>query len=287
MPSACSEVSIYGLLETALGWSPRRGLIVRDGRLTAGPPRSITKRPLGKARNQHIPLPSTTVFHKRCPLSQPLGCGCPCCCPQRVGWWDQCHLPPPSLPVPSCPSAHLTYLWDLGVLCGTPAPLRAPKPLFTLAAPSRAASEPLPQRPYNDTVWPSAFHAGRPQLHVCSSLPGSRGDRTPGPRSSCRCVWEVTTPGGTGHLQRNRSPGKRDGTPESLVNWPAVCPRLLQGGESQALCFSWDPHIFFCGVGQAPPLFYQSRDAGRDETFSWSPGRVWPQGHSVQSLFAV
>ena len=164
-----------------------------------------------------------------------------------------------------CLSAHLTYLWDLGALCWTPAPSGPQKPLFILAVPGQPAFEPLP----HPLVRAWCDHQPSTSGGLTSTLPlpflGGRGDCTPG-----HCMWEATALWGTGCVQRSE-------TPESLLNWPGGLLGTSAGWWIAAFVLFWDPHIFLCAIGQASALCYQSCDVEDDETLWRSPGcvRLW------------
>lgn len=155
------------------------GLLSRNGHLRPDTLRSITKRPQGKERNHDIPLPSVVMprelFH--------LGAGLPPRCPHRMSWWDLCPLPSPSMPVPNCPSARLTYLWDFRCpLLNACAP-RTPKPTIysCCAQPSLPPSHfPTPLNRHGVTVSPPPRVASPPRF----LFPFLRDDCTPGPCSS-------------------------------------------------------------------------------------------------------
>lgn len=67
-------------------------------------------------------------------------------------------------------------------------PLRAPKPLFTLAVPSQASSEPLPHPLVRTRCDHQPSTLGGLTSTFPLPFPGGRGDCTPGPRSSCHCT---------------------------------------------------------------------------------------------------
>lgn len=205
------------------------------------------------------------IFHP----SRPLGCGPPPVA--HIGWAGGTRVLSPHL---HCLSACLTYLWNLGALCWRPVPSGPRKPLFTLAVPSQAASEPLPCPLIRARCDHQPSRSGGLTATFPFPLLGVRGDCTPGPCSSRHWTREATTLGGTGHLQRNSSPGRRDETPGSLLNWPGGLLRTSAGWWIAAFVLFWDPHIFLCTIGQAAPLCYRSCDVERDETLSWSLGCV-------------
>lgn len=175
-------------------------------------------------------------------------------------------LPWPSLSVPNCPSAHLTYLWDLASLCWLPAPSGLLKPRFALCCAQPNCLWATSPSLFKDTVWPPAFHVGWPHHHVSSpcwvssSLP--QGQRW----GESLSLW------GTGHLQGSLHSGRHQRACWIDLTWGsawAFC-RVLKG----SFVLFLGPHIFLCAIGQASPLCYRSCDADRDEALSWSLGCV-------------
>lgn len=171
VPSARSEVSIYGLLEMALVWSPwHGGLLSQDGRLRPGTPRSITKRPQGKEGNHHIPLPSIVVHHEIFHPSWPLGVGLPLL-PTEAELVGPVSSPLTFIACPKLPISPLDLPMEFRCLLLNDCAFGAPKAAIYSCCAQPSCLWATSTSPYKDTVWPSALHVGWPHLHVSSSLP--------------------------------------------------------------------------------------------------------------------
>lgn len=196
--------------------------------------RATIKRLQSRGREHHISL---LVHHE--PHPSHLRVGVPSLHTQAelVG---PVSLPWPPLSVPNCPSSHLTYLWDLAPLCWISAPSGPPKAkIYSLLCSAKlpVGHFPIPLWGHGVTTSPGTWDGLTTTFPLPPVFPlpflGGRGEK-PSPHQA----------------QRSLHPGRRDGTPESLLDWPdlGVCLGLLQGAERQLCAFFLflGDHTFFC-----------------------------------------
>lgn len=224
------------------------------------------KRLQGKGRKHHISLPSIMVHHEPHPSHLR---GDVLLVPTQAELVGPASLPSPSLSVPNCPSAHLTYLWDLASLCWTPAPSVPQKLRFTLCCAQPNCLWATSPSLYKDTQCdhqPSTWGGLTTTFPLPPLFPfpflGGRGEKP----SPCQAQAIFRGASALGGGMRHQKACRIDLTWGSA--W-AFC-RVLKG----SFVLFLGPHIFLCAIGQAAPLCYRSCDADRDEALSWSLGCV-------------